>query len=261
MTTATSTDPILWRREGQIGHITLNRPKAFNSISIELAEQLEAALGELAADSDAIIIRGAGGNFSAGGDLKFIRENRSDPKVMRSLAEAVGRALDLIGTLPVPVVAAVEGFCLAGGFELLQACDFAVAAEDATIGDGHVEFAQLPGGGGTVRPVRNLGRQAALGILLTGDRFTGAEAAARGLVHRAFPAGKFEEGVAELAVQLTRRGRGALQAIKQTVIELEQLPLEQALAGEQEAFVAHVTGPVGAAGLDRFLARQTGKKT
>lgn len=261
MTTATGTDPILWRRDGQIGHITLNRPKAFNSMTIELAEQLEMALGELASDSDVIIIRGAGGNFSAGGDLKFILENRSDPEVVRSLIETLGRALNLIGTLPIPVVAAVEGFCLAGGFELMQACDFAVAAENAVIGDGHVEFAQLPGGGGAVRLVRHLGRQAALGILLTGDRFAGAEAAARGLIHRAFPAGRFEEGVAELAVQLAQRGRGALQAIKQTAIELEPLPLEEALAAEREACIAHVTGPVAGAGLERFLARQTGQRT
>ncbi|HEV7941576.1 MAG TPA: enoyl-CoA hydratase/isomerase family protein [Solirubrobacteraceae bacterium] len=259
--TAASAGPVLWRREGQIGHITLNRPKAFNSITIELLEQLGVALGELAADSDAIIIRGAEGNFSTGGDLKFIRESQSDPKIMRVLAETGGRVFDLIGVLPIPVVAAVEGFCLAGGFELLQACDFAVAAEDAVIGDGHVEFAQIPGGGGAVRLVRYLGHQAALGILLTGDRFTGAQAAARGLVHRAFPAGRFEEGVADLAAQLARRGRGALEAIKQTVIELEQLPLDQALAGERDAFIAHVTGPVAAAGLERFLARQANKGT
>jgi enoyl-CoA hydratase/carnithine racemase len=261
VTKATSVDPVLWRREGQLGHITLNRPKAFNSISFELAEQLEVARGELAVDCDAIIIRGAGGNFSAGADLKFVRESRSDREVMLSFIETVGRALSLIATLPIPVVAAVEGFCLAGGFELLQACDFAVAADDAVIGDGHVEFGQLPGAGGTVRLVRYLGRQAALGILLTGDRFTGAQAAARGLVHHAFPAGEFEEGVAELAAQLGRRGRGALQAVKQTVIEVEPLPLEQALAGEQEACMAHITGPIASAGLERFLARQTSKRT
>lgn len=261
MTTATGIDPVLWYRDGQIGHITLNRPKAFNSMTVELGEQLKMALGELARDSDAIIIRGAGGNFSTGADLKLVRENQSDPQVIRSLIEAIGRALNLIETLPIPVVAAIEGFCLAGGFELLQACDFAVAAEDAVIGDGHVEFAQLPGGGGTVRLVRELGRQTALGILLTGDRFTGAEAAARGLIHRAFPAERFEESVAELAAQLARRGREALQAIKQTVTELEYLPLEEALAAEREACIAHVGGPIAGAGLERFLARQASKGT
>ena len=166
--------------------------------------------------------------FSAGGDLKFILENRSDPEVVRSLIEGLGRALNLIGTLPIPVVAAV-GFCLAGGFELMQACDFAVAAEDAVIGDGHVEFAQLPGGGGAVRLVRQLGRQAALGILLTGDQVHRGGGRLFFLIHRAFPADRFEEGVAQLAVQLAQRGRGALQAIKQTVIELEPLSLDQAL--------------------------------
>lgn len=261
MTTVTGIDPVLWRRDGQIGYITLNRPKAFNSMTVELGEQLEAALGELGSDSDAIIIRGAGGNFSTGADLKLVRENRSEPQVIRSLIETLGRALNLMGKLPIPVVAAVEGFCLAGGFELMQACDFAIAAEDAMIGDGHVEFAQLPGGGGAVRLVRQLGRQAALGILLTGDRFTGTEAAARGLIHRACPAGRFDESVTELAAQLAQRGREALQAIKQTVTELEHLPLEEALAAEREACIAHVSGPIGGAGLERFLARQASKRS
>lgn len=248
-------DPILCRRESGIGHITLNRPKACNAINAELAEQLEVTLRALSCDSDALIIRGAGGNFSAGGDLKLIQEKRADREIVHSFLGTVGRAFDLIASLPIPVVAAVEGYCLAGGFELMQACDFAVAAQDAVIGDGHVEFAQLPGGGGAVRTVRNLGRQAALGLLLTGSRFSGAEAAARGLIHQAFSKERFEQGVAELAALLSRRGRGALQAVKHAVTECYELPLEQALALERDLCAEHVAGPVAGAGFERFLAR------
>lgn len=175
---------------------------------------------------------------------------------MRSFLETVGRAFDAIETLPIPVVAVVEGYCLAGGFELLQACDFAVAAEDAVIGDGHVEFGQIPGGGSMARLPRRLGRQAALGIILTGDRFSGLEAAQRGLVHRAFPAGRLEQGVTELAARLGRCGRELLATLKQTTIELERLPLEQALAREREACIAHIGGPIAGAGLERFIARR-----
>jgi enoyl-CoA hydratase/carnithine racemase len=249
-------DLILSRRDGQIGYITLNRPAAFNAISLDLMAQLEAALSELAKDSDAIIIRGAGGNFCAGADLRFVHESRSDREAMQSFVARVGQTFELIEKLAPPVVAAVEGFCLAGGFELLQACDFAVAAHDAVIGDGHVEFGQVPGGGSTVRLARMVGRQAALGILLTGDRFSGAEAAARGLVHRAFPAGGFEQGLAELAALLASRGGEPLRAIKQTVIGVERLPLAGALAQEREMFLTHVAGAAAGAGLDRFLERR-----
>lgn len=252
---ATTAEPILWRRDGQIGHIRLNRPRVANAISLELAAGLERALDDLQSDCSAIFIRGSGGNFCAGADLKFVHENRTDAEAMRSFLGTVGRAFDLIEALPVPVVAAVEGFCLAGGFELMQACDFAVAAEDAVIGDGHVEFGQIPGAGSMVRPFRRLGRQAAFGILLTGERFSGAEASQRGLVHRAFPAAKFEQSVAELAAQFNRRGRELLRTLKQTAIELESLPLQEALAREREACMTHIAGPVAGAGLERFLAR------
>ncbi|HEV7941582.1 MAG TPA: enoyl-CoA hydratase/isomerase family protein [Solirubrobacteraceae bacterium] len=258
MTAATTNaQPVLRRRDGQIGHITLNRPQALNTITADLAAQLEEALSELAQDSDAIIIRGAGGSFCAGADLKFVREHRSDAEAMRSFVEAVGRTFELIETLPIPVVAAVEGHCIGGGFELLQACDFAVAAEDAVIADGHVQFGQIPGAGSMVRLGRLIGRQAAFGILLSGQRFSGAQAAVRGLVHQAFPPAKFEQCVAELAADFRRRGRDLLRTVKQTMIELEQMPIEQALAREREAFLEHVSGPVAGEGLERFVARTT----
>jgi enoyl-CoA hydratase/carnithine racemase len=255
-----SSRAVLVAQENGIGQITLNRPRAFNSLTSQIAEELDTALTALAGDDScaAIFIRGAGGNFSSGGDLKLFSGWRANPGEMHSFLETFGRTLRMMATLPVPVVATIEGVCLAGGFELAQACDFAVASDDALIGDGHIEFAQLPGGGGAVKLPRSIGRQAALGVLLTGDRFTGSEAAERGLVYQAFPAGEFAAGVEQLAAVLRRRGRGPLEAMKRTVVELEALPLDEALAREREACAANIGGPVGQAGLDRFLARRGG---
>lgn len=239
-----------------VGWVTLNRPEQTNALSPELAVELESALRSLAERVDVIVLRGAGGNFCAGADLKFMRQARVDVGLMRDFVSEVGAAVNLIERLPVPVVAAIEGYCLAGGFEIMQACDFAVAAEGAVIGDAHASFAQLPGAGGTVRIPRWIGRQNALGVLLTGDRFSGAEAAARGLIYRAFADAEFEQQVSALATRMAGHGRGELSALKRTVVDLYELPLDDALARERDLFVEHVTGPIGGAGLERFLNRK-----
>src|SRR5438132_482626 len=118
--------PVLTRTDGKVGTITLNRPDAYNAITIELAQSLERALQELAEQVNVIVIRGAGGNFSVGGDFKQLEQLRAQGEApMRELFESFRDACARIATLPVPVIAAVEGYAMAGGFELMQACDFA----------------------------------------------------------------------------------------------------------------------------------------
>lgn len=254
--TVTDDSVVLARRDGAIGHLTLHRPEQTNALSPQLATELEQKLRELGPDVNAILIRGAGGNFCAGADLTFLRESRHSKATMRDFVERVGAAVNLFAELPIPVVAVIEGYCLAGGFEIMQACDFAVAAESAVIGDVHANYSQLPGAGGTVRIPRWIGRQNALGLLLTGDRFSGAKAKARGLIYDAYPDEQFEARVADLAATLARHDRDELIALKRTVIDLAELPIGEALARERERFAEHVTGPTGGAGLDRFLHRK-----
>jgi enoyl-CoA hydratase/carnithine racemase len=247
---------VLARLDGAIGHVTLNRPGRTNALDPQLAAELARALRDLSPAANAILIRGAGGNFCAGADLKLMRESRHSKDAMRAFVEQVGAAVNLFAALPIPVVAVLEGYCLAGGFEIMQACDFALAAESAVIGDVHANFSQLPGAGGTVRIPRWIGRQHALGLLLTGDRFSGAEAKARGLIYDAYPDDEFEQRVADLAATLARHDRAELIALKRAVIDLAELPMAEALARERELFIEHVTGPTGRAGLDRFLNRK-----
>ncbi len=129
-----------------------------------------------------IVIRGAGGNFSVGGDFKQVEELRAaGPQPLRALFEAFARACNAAGAVDVPVLAAVEGYALAGGFELMRACDVAIVRDDARVGDHHASAGVIPGGGGSQRLPRLVGRQRALGLILTGDHLSGVEAAAWGL--------------------------------------------------------------------------------
>jgi enoyl-CoA hydratase/carnithine racemase len=229
-------------REDPIGRITLNRPEAMNAVTIELARQLEQALKTLAPAVDVIVIRGAGGNFSVGGDFKQVEQLRAQgPEELRALFEAFSRACAAVGSVEVPVLAAVEGYALAGGFELMQACDVSIVREDARIGDHHANSGVIPGGGGSQRLPRLVGRQRALGMILTGGHISGLEAVAWGLAYGAAPEEQFDQAVEDLARQLAGRSRRAQAAIKRLVREGLELPLTEGLAQEQDQVVEFLT--------------------
>ena len=157
-----------------VGYITLNRPECMNAVTTELARQLEQALRKLSADPavNVIVIRGAGGNFCAGGDVAEVERLRAAGRgPLRTLFDAFRGACDAVSAVDVPVVAAVEGVAMAGGFELMQAADIVIVSDDAKIADSHINFGMIPGGGSTQRLPHLVGRQIALGLLLSGDGF------------------------------------------------------------------------------------------
>jgi enoyl-CoA hydratase len=228
-----------------------------NAITIALGRALERALGDAAEDADVIVLRGAGGNFSVGGDFKELERLRAEgPEAMAELFDAFGRACARIAELPVPVVAAVEGYAMAGGFELMQASDIVIVRDDATIADNHANFGQVPGGGSSQRLPRLVGRQRALAHILTGDRLSGAEAAAWGLAYRSVPAERFDATVDELAERLAGKSRAALARTKRLVHEGLQRPLAEGLALERQAVLEHLAGdPAAGAGIEAFTTR------
>lgn len=221
-----------------IGQITLDRPEQMNAVTVELAVQLEDALRDLSGEPtvNVIVIRGAGRNFCAGGDVAEVERLRSaGPARLRTLFDAFRRACDVIGSVEVPVVAAVEGVAMAGGFELMQAADIVIVSDDAKIADSHINFGMIPGGGSTQRLPHLVGRQIALGLLLSGDRLSGLDAARIGLAYRSFAPGDFDSGVHDFVTALAGRDRGAVAAIKRLVRDA------QGLDDEIDAVVKHVT--------------------
>lgn len=244
---------------GSVGVITLNRPDRMNAINVSLSRLLETSILELGGrlDVNAILLKGAGGNFCAGGDFDEVQRLRSEgPDALRSLFTAFKAACVAIGRVPIPVVAAVSGVAMAGGFELMQAADVVLVSEAARVSDNHINFGMIPGGGSTARLPRIVGRQQALGLLLSGDRLSGAEVAARGLAYRCFPADRFDESVETFVAKMAARERSALTDIKRLVDTGLHTSLDQALAAETDAVVSHIAGQAGQDGVTAFKDRE-----
>lgn len=253
------TSPVSLHVDRGIARITLDRPEALNAVTVALAEGLEQALLVAGADPDVrvVLVRGAGGNFCAGGDFAEVKRLREEgPPSLEALFAAFGRACTAAGAIPQPVVVAVEGMAMAGGFEFMQAADVALVAESARICDNHVNFGMVPGGGGSQRLPRLVGRQRALGHLLSGERISGTEAVEWGLAFEVFADERFEEGVEAFVQKLATRLPESATAIKRLVRDGMELPVEQGLALERQVVVDHISGDAGAKSFDAFDARK-----
>lgn len=240
-----------------IATITLNRPEQMNAITVELGERLHWALRAAAGDADVIVLRGNGGNFCAGGDFRELERLRAHGRAaMAPLFTNFRAACDVIATLPVPVICAVEGYAMAGGFELMQAADIVLIHENAVVADTHSRFGQIPGGGGSQRLPRLVGRQRALAHILSGDRLSADEVVSWGLAYRKFPAAEFDSGVTDFARRLAAKDRTALSAIKHLVHAGQHLPLAAGLDLESDAVLDHLSGATAAAGIAAFTSDQ-----
>lgn len=186
-----------------VAYLTFDRPEAVNAISEAMFEQLAARLMELTANPDvrATVLRGAGGNFSSGADIK-----EPIPPVEKQLAEPVERhPTTLIYRMPRPTIAAIRGYCLGGALELALAADIRIAAEDAVFGFAEIHWALTTGWGGTTLLRELIGKGPALQLLLLGEKFGATEALRLGLVNEVVPAETFEERTATLANALAAR--------------------------------------------------------
>lgn len=242
-----------------VATVTLDRPEAMNAVTTRLAVALEQVLRSAGADPQVqvVVIRGSGGNFCAGGDFDEVRRLRAEgPDALRSLFVAFRSACAAVGEIAQPVVAAVEGVAMAGGFELMQACDIVLVSDDARICDNHVNFGMVPGGGGSQRLPRIAGRQRALGLLLSGEPITGVDAAAWGLAYRSYAADGFDEQVEGFVTRLAGRRTDAVRTIKRLVRDGLAGDLEAGLDLELDAVVAHIAGEAGSASMSSFAGRK-----
>lgn len=256
-----STAPVLTelqqRDAGSVWAITLNRPEARNAITVELGAALESALREGAERADVVVVRGAGGNFCSGGDLREVSRLREQGSAaLRPLFDNWVGACQAIAELPVPVVAVVEGYALAGGFELLSSADIVVVRDDAVLADNHVNFGILPSAGGSQRLPRLVGLPRALGHILTGERLTGVEAAQWGLVYRSAPENCFEVVVDALLDGLCTKDRQTLATTKRLVRDGLGLALMDGLALETAATLDHLARQGTAARIAGFTGKE-----
>jgi enoyl-CoA hydratase/carnithine racemase len=205
-------------REGAVAVLTIDRPQARNAIGLHTLAELDAALAGL--DDEAVrcaVITGAGDRaFVAGGDLREL-ESVTSEEFAADMAVRMRRTLDRIASLPIPVIAAVNGAALGGGAEVAVGCDYRIAAHDARIGFTQVLLGVMPAWGGIERLCALVGRGRALYLLTTGAVLTGREAAELGLVEESVARDRFESRWRELAAQVARAPRPALAGIKRAV--------------------------------------------
>jgi enoyl-CoA hydratase len=210
-------------RQGAVLVITLDRPAKRNAMDGAMARGLAAAVDDLDADPSLVVgvLTGAGGTFCAGMDLAAF--------LTGDIPEVPGRGLGGITRMPpaTPLIAAVEGYALAGGCELALACDLLVAAEDATFGLPEVTRGLFAGSGGLVRLPRRIPPAIALEHALTGDPLPATEAARWGMVNRLTPAGGALAAALELAARIARNGPLAVRATKQIVQSAPTWPVDE----------------------------------
>ena len=215
--------------ERHVATLTLSRPEALNAISRELATELRAVCESLAARSDiwAAIVTGAGDRaFCAGADLKERRMLSADERAAHTMA--IEAAAEALAALPMPTIAAIRGFALAGGAELAIACDLRVAAEDATLGFPEVRIGIFPGAGGALRLPRIVGGGVARDLLFTGRRVPADEAFRIGLVDRLVAPQSVLETAAALAASIAANAPLAVRAVKRALDESHGRPLRDA---------------------------------
>jgi enoyl-CoA hydratase/carnithine racemase len=187
--TAPTLEMVAYDKKNAIAYVTLNRPKVLNALNHRTWEDLKTAFEDARDDAAVrgVILTGAGDKaFIAGADISELAHvSAVDAEKSSSYGQQV---LDLIENLGKPVVAAINGFALGGGCETAMACTIRIAAEQAKFGQPEVKLGLLPGGGGTQRLSRLVGRGRALQLILTGDMITAAEAYRIGLVNEVVPA-------------------------------------------------------------------------
>lgn len=227
-------------RDGAIW-ITLDRPRALNALTPGVVAGIDAALDRAEADDvRAVVLTGKGSAFCAGADLEFIRRTASGDEA------AIGRFLDsalaLMNRLercPRPVIAAINGIACAGGLELVLCCDLVIAARSARIGDAHINFGLLPGGGSSVRLPRKIGPTRAKHLLFTGDLLPAEQLVACGLVNEVVDDGELMPAVGRLVARLAEKSPLALRRMKALVDDGLDQPAQTALRLELLAAEVH----------------------
>ncbi len=228
---------LLCKCSERIAVVTINRPRALNSLNSETLRELLSLFEGLRDDAevDVVILTGAGSkSFVAGADIAAMQP--LDPLAGRAFARLGHQVLNAIEKLPQPVIAAVNGFALGGGCELAMACDIRLASENARFGQPEVNLGIIPGFGGTQRLPRLVGKGRAKEIIFTGEILDAAEACRIGLVNRVVPADDLLETARALAAKIVSRGQFAVRMAKEAIDNGLELDVDRAGNYETELF-------------------------
>jgi enoyl-CoA hydratase len=258
---ASTTTSLAIDRDGPTVWLRLDRPAAMNAISTALLHELNAGLDDVEADDTVrvVVLTGTGRAFCAGADLKALADETGavDPDRVVEFVGYAGRTIERIAALAQPVIAGVNGLALAGGLELLLACDIVVASTAARVGDAHSNYGLLPGAGGSVRLTRVLGTQMAKYLALTGAHFPPSSPVLAGLFGEIVEPDQLDSRLAELAAALAAKSPLGLARMKRLINDAPDLSLSDALAAEQRALAQQCRSADFAEGIAAFAQRRT----
>lgn len=255
--------PAILQRDdrGAVTILTLNRPTKLNALSNELLSAIVRALDDIELDPAirVIVITGGGRAFSAGADIAGIQ-----PHIGRGPAEAIAHFMRpghqmtrRVESFPKPIIAAVNGLAFGGGCELVESTHIALAAETATFSKAEINIGIMPTFGGTQRLPRNVGRKAAIELILTGRTFDAGEAARLGLVNRVVPDGSLLDEAVALANLLATKPPLTLAAMLAAIHRGMDATIDDGLAIEEAAFARIVPTHDAREGVAAFLEKRS----
>ena len=248
-------DPfVIAERDGPVGIARLNRPDARNALSPELMDLLCVYCERWDGDPTlrCIVIAGGDDYFAAGADIKAMSER----SFQDALESPTGSFWRRIAALKTPVIAAVSGYALGGGCELALICDMIVASETAEFGQPEIQLGIIPGGGGTQRLAKVLGKQRAMELVLTGRRITAQEAFDYGLVNQVTKKKEWLPKAVELAHVVARRAPIAAQLAKQAVLAADEMSLSSGLDHERRLFEIAMATEDRVEGMTAFIEKR-----
>jgi enoyl-CoA hydratase/carnithine racemase len=254
MTHLAATTTVRVEQDGAVGIVTLARPEARNALSPQLMEELAGAIGAFDSDEqvNCIVLAGSEEVFAAGADIKAMAE-RSFQEVLNASTIAFWQR---IASCRTPLIAAVSGFALGGGCELALLCDMIVASETAEFGQPEITLGIIPGGGGTQRLARVMGKQRAMEMVLTGRRIDAKQALSFGLVNTVTQKGKWLEEAISLAQVIARRPPIAAKLAKQAVLAADEMALTAGLAHERRLYELAMATEDRVEGMQAFIEKR-----
>jgi enoyl-CoA hydratase len=229
-------ETILAEAKGAVGIITLNRPKALNALNTQLIREMNTALSRFDSNDGvgAIILTGSDKAFAAGADIREMK----DMTFRQVTEENFLEEWDHINTIRKPIIAAVAGFCLGGGFEFALAADILIAADTARFALPEVTLGIIPGGGGTQRLTHAIGKSKAMEMILSGRMIDANEAERLGIAARIVPPEKLMEEALLLAEKITSLSQPVIASAKRAVRAAFDMPLSEGLALERKSIHA-----------------------
>jgi len=246
--------------ENQVGVITINRPKALNALNAEVLDDLKAVIDAVDLDEvRCLIVTGAGEkSFVAGADIAAMSTmTQAEAEAFGKKGNDIFRAIE---TLPIPVIAAVNGFALGGGCELSMSCDFRLAAENAVFGQPEVGLGITPGFGGTQRLARLVGPGMAKQMIYSAKNIKADEALRIGLVNAVYPQAELMGEAMKLASKIAKNAPIAVRASKKAINDGLEAPMDQAIVIEEKLFGSCFESYDQKEGMTAFLEKRKVEK-